>query len=162
MRMKPYRGLFSQFSVTSSPIFWKKICWETGIPWLINLPIYQLKTWTISSHKSATTRGQSFFGLSLVLLDLQSKHMTLYGQVRFISHTYDSVFGKRVLTYWEIWGKYGNSRLQPDGWANSTHGKLYIFRKMMLSSFQKYMVFYAYHKPIHLPVIRIFPIFPVR
>ncbi len=32
---------------------------------------------------------------------------------------------------------------------------------MWLSSFRKYIVFYAYHKSIHLAVIRSFPIFPV-
>ncbi len=74
----------------------------------------------------------------------------------------DSVFGKRVPTYWEIWGKKGNSLLRPDEWANSTHGKLYIFGKTGISSFQKRIVFYAYHKSIHLAVIKSSPIFPVR
>ncbi len=70
--------------------------------------------------------------------------------------------GTNVLMYLEIWGKYGNSGLQPDGWANSTHGKLYIFGKMTLFSFQKYIVSYGYYKSIHLAIIRSSPVFPVR
>ncbi len=40
------------------------------------------------------------------------------------------------------------------------HRKLYIFGKKRLSAFQKYIVFYTYHKSIHLAVIRNSPIFP--
>ncbi len=79
-----------------------------------------------------------------------------------IEGSYDSVFGKRVLTYWEILGKYGNSWLQSDGLANSTHGNLYIFGKMRLSSFRKYIVFYAYPKSIHIAVFRSSPFFQVH
>ncbi len=53
----------------------------------------------------------------------------------------------------------------PDGWIDSTHGKMSWKDgkgKMRLSFFQKYIVFYAYYKSIHLAVIRSPPIFPVR
>ena len=63
--------------------------------------------------------------------------------------------------YWEFLRKYGNSLSKPNGWANSTHGKLHIFGKMRLSSFQKYIVFYAYYNSIHMGAIRSSPIFPV-
>ncbi len=54
--------------------------------------------------------------------------------------TFDSVFGKRVLTYLEIRGKWGKSRLQPHECLQITHGKRYIFGKVRFSSLSKYIV----------------------
>ena len=35
---------------------------------------------------------------------------------------YDSISGKRVLTYWEILWKWGKAWLQPDEWLHGRHG----------------------------------------
>ncbi len=56
--------------------------------------------------------------------------------VAAIALIHDSLLGKRVLTYCEILGKYGKLCLQPDKHLPSTHGKLYIFEKKKISSFQ--------------------------
>ncbi len=76
--------------------------------------------------------------------------------------TYDYVLGKRVLTYWEIWGKRGQPWLQPDECLYRCYGKLCIFGKGKISSFQKCIVFHRYYEDIHMAVPRISPIFPVR
>ena len=60
-----------------------------------------------------------------------------------------------------VWVSH-RSRPLRTGKFGFTYGKLYIFGKIRLSSFQKYIVFYAYHKSIHLAVSWSCPIFPVR
>ncbi len=112
----------------------------TGIP--IHIPIEKIIR---TSKQSASTSWQ--FNTS------ENRHQ---------SATYDSVFwekGTNVLG--NLGEKKGSSWLQPNGMGNRTHGKLYIFGKIMLSSFQKCRAFYAYHKPIHLAVIRSSSVFPV-
>ena len=71
--------------------------------------------------------------------------------------TYDSGHVKRVLMYWEKRGKLGKSCLLQEKYLHSTHGKLYIFGKKEISSFQKYIVFHEYYEDIYLmdrPIFR--------
>ena len=75
----------------------------------------------------------------------------------FHIHVIDSVCGKRVLTYWErrrpkMGGIFAHTLI---AFIGSLHSGT-----MRLSFFQKYIVFYAYHKAINLTQVRISPIFP--
>ena len=71
----------------------------------------------------------------------------------------DSALGKRVLMYWEIWGKIGVI-LTTARWMEN-YGKLCIFGNGRISTFQKCKVFHEYYEYIHVAVTRISPIFKV-
>ena len=59
--------------------------------------------------------------------------------------------------YWEIWGKYW---LQLYECLHSTHGKVYIFGKVGVFSFQKDIVCHTYYENIDQAVTIISPISP--
>ena len=67
-----------------------------------------------------------------------------------------SVLGKRVLTYWEITGYMDYSQMS--GPVVPMENYTFLERGR-LSSFQKYIVLYAYYSAIHLAVIKLCPIF---
>ncbi len=72
----PVAGYSVNFQSLPVPYFERNFAQK---PAFHSLSIYYLKTLTVSSYKSATTGAQIFSGLSLIFLDLQSKHM--YRQV---------------------------------------------------------------------------------
>ncbi len=74
----------------------------------------------------------------------------------------DEILGKRVLTYWEIWGINGNWRLEQNKWLFSNHRKLYIFGKKKISSFRKCIKPYSHFWCVIAAVQMITPHFPVR
>ncbi len=141
--------------------------WCSSPSWISLQPNQNLKFFNVYGRTDCRMKGNpiSPFRNFIAKGDNQGgrptiKNLVIYNESS--QSSFDSVFGKRVLTYWEILGKYGNSWLQSDGLANSTHGKLYIFGKMRLSSFRKYIVFYAYPKSIHIAVFRSSPFFQVH
>ncbi len=73
-----------------------------------------------------------------------------HGSIATHAMTCDSVFGKRVLTYW---GNRGSLNYhQMNVFIVAMHGKLYIFGKRRISPFRKYIVFHGYFEGIHVAV----------
>ena len=131
---------------------------------ILKRAIDTLHTVLISCAFCPSSFGETFFFPMDVTLYIHSTCITCMTTLPDYNNNniYDSVLGKRVLTYMEILDKQGKCWLQSHECLRNTHGKLYISGKVSSSAFQKCILFHSYNEDIHLAVIKVSPIFPVR